>query len=304
MSPIVLEYIDPIDLILRSNRAESTKQQYTRAIQGYLDAGHKLDDASALAQYARALSASRQVCLQAAVAIWAEEMSNRARNQATLDNVGQIQAALYRFESLKRAFMPVRSKGYKVLTWLSQVQVKQLIDTCDDSLIGQRDRMVLAILAGAGLRREELAGLHWEQIKSQPAGDKVRTVLEIKGKGSKNRVVPVSDELVTILDNWSETNGKSGYIARSIKGKKLGDHLSAVGIFKIVRKHGITIGQPRLAPHDLRRTYAQLGYAAGVPITQISRLLGHSSIVTTQRYLNLDLDLSVTASDFIPLGGH
>jgi integrase len=63
---------------------------------------------------------------------------------------------------------------------------------------------------------------------------------------------------------------------------------------------GKMIGKPELQPHDLRRTYAQLGYEAGVPVTQISRLLGHASIATTQRYLNLALDLQVTASDFVP----
>ena len=53
-------------------------------------------------------------------------------------------------------------------------------------------------------------------------------------------------------------------------------------------------------PHDLRRTYAQLGYQAGIPVTLISRLLGHAAIATTQRYLNLDLDLETTVSDVIP----
>jgi integrase len=57
---------------------------------------------------------------------------------------------------------------------------------------------------------------------------------------------------------------------------------------------------PELAPHDLRRTYAQLGYEVGVPITQISKLPGHSSVATTQRYLNLGLDLEATISDFVP----
>jgi len=61
--------------------------------------------------------------------------------------------------------------------------------------------------------------------------------------------------------------------------------------------------EARTRPHDLRRTYAQLGYNAGVPITQISVLLGHSSIKTTQEYLNLNLDLESTASDFVPLAG-
>ena len=58
-----------------------------------------------------------------------------------------------------------------------------------------------------------------------------------------------------------------------------------------------------LSPHDLRRTYAHLGYDAGVPITQIKELLGHASIATTQKYLDLSLDLDNTASDFVPLSG-
>jgi integrase len=58
--------------------------------------------------------------------------------------------------------------------------------------------------------------------------------------------------------------------------------------------------KPSLAPHDLRRTYAQIGYESGVPITQISKLLGHTSIAMTLRYLNLSLDLETTVSDFVP----
>jgi integrase len=61
------------------------------------------------------------------------------------------------------------------------------------------------------------------------------------------------------------------------------------------------IGKPDLTPRDLRRTYAQLGYEAGVPITHISRLLGHSSVATTGRYLNMEIDMEMIISDFIPL---
>ena len=85
------------------------------------------------------------------------------------------------------------------------------------------------------------------------------------------------------------------------KSDKIGETLSDVGLFQIVREYGGLIGRPELAPHDLRRTYAQIGYENGVPITQLSKLLGHSSVATTQRYLNLDLNLEVTASDFVRL---
>ena len=77
--------------------------------------------------------------------------------------------------------------------------------------------------------------------------------------------------------------------------------MSSVAIFRLINKYGNLIGVPGLAPHDLRRTFSQLGYEAGVPITQVSKLLGHANVATTQRYLNLDLNLESTASDFVPL---
>jgi integrase len=61
------------------------------------------------------------------------------------------------------------------------------------------------------------------------------------------------------------------------------------------------IGIPELDPHDLSRRFAQIGSEAGEPITQIHKQLGHDSIETTQRYLNMELDLVTTISDFIPL---
>jgi integrase len=83
--------------------------------------------------------------------------------------------------------------------------------------------------------------------------------------------------------------------------QEVDESLSDVAIFHVVQKYGAAIGIPELAPHDLRRTFAQIGFDAGVPTTQISKLLGHSSVETTQRYLNLELDLDTTASDFVPL---
>ena len=101
--------------------------------------------------------------------------------------------------------------------------------------------------------------------------------------------------------DWCEYVSHSGSVCRRIIRKQsIGERLSSIGIFNIVRKRGEMMGKLELAPHDLRRTYAQLGYEAGIPITQIGKLLGHASIATTQRYLNLELDLETTISDFIP----
>lgn len=84
------------------------------------------------------------------------------------------------------------------------------------------------------------------------------------------------------------------------RNKEPGDSISATGLYNIVQKRGKMIGKPGLQPHDLRRTYAELGRRAGVTISQISKLLGHSSIETTQDYLNIELDLETTISDFVP----
>lgn len=131
--------------------------------------------------------------------------------------------------------------------------------------------------------------------------NKTRWVLQINGKGDKNRIIPISAILATRIKEWCIFINQ-GSLARSLgQSKELGSSLSAIGIFQIVRKHGAMIGMPNLDPHDLRRTYSQLGYEAGIPLTQLSKLLGHASISTTQRYLNLELNLENTASDFIPL---
>jgi integrase/recombinase XerD len=113
--------------------------------------------------------------------------------------------------------------------------------------------------------------------------------------------VPISDALANAVDGWAGVVGGEGYVLRSLgMSQEAGESMTAVAIFNVLRKRGATIGKDGLAPHDLRRTYAQIGFDEGVPITQLSMLLGHASVETTRRYLNLELDLDVTVSDFVP----
>lgn len=280
----------------------TTKAQYKKAIGNALAAGVSLSDPASLGQYAAALPKSSRSFLKAAVRLWGDDLALQAKSGATPDNVSAVTATVYRLEALNEAIQVEATKGQKAHSWLSQSEVRRLMDSPNPATIaGKRDRVILGLLVGAGLRREELAGLMFEDIVLQPVGGKFRTVLNVRGKGAKDRVVPINDRLAAAIDTWGALVGNNGPIARSItKGGKVGAGLSAIGIFGIVAKAGAAIGKPELAPHDLRRTYAQLGYEAGIAITQISKLLGHASIATTQRYLNLDLDLAQTVSDFIP----
>jgi integrase len=292
---------DIVMMIQQTDLAASTKVKYIKAITGYLATGASLADSHALGAYARSLSASGRAFLKGAVRLWAGSVALQTYAGATPENVAAVQATEYRLRALNQAITVKAEKGTKVHTWLSQADVRRLLATCRDDIAGQRDKLVLGLLTGAGLRREELAGLKWDDVKVQPVKGKTRTVLAVIGKGAKDRVVPISDRLAAALDSWAAVTGRNGYVIRSLgMAREAGASISAVAIFNIVRKAGAAIGRPDLAAHDLRRTYAQLGFESGIAITQISRLLGHSSVSTTQKYLNLDLDLDTTISDFIP----
>lgn len=292
---------DLLQMIDRAALATTTKQQYSKALTNYLDAGGSLTDAGQLADYAAGLPKSSRAFLKAVVRLWTAHIGSQAKAAADPENVAAVTATLYRLDALNEAIQVEATKGQKAHTWLTPADVRRLVATCDDSPIGQRDRVVLSLLVGAGLRRAEAAALTFEAITMLPVKGRMRAALNVTGKGAKDRIVPISDALANRLDAWHKVTGP-GPICRSInKGGRLGADLSEVGIFQIVALAGAAMGRPDLAPHDLRRTYAQIGYDSGVGIVQISRLLGHSSVATTQRYLNLELDLETTASDFIPL---
>jgi integrase len=280
--------------------AASSKAKYTAVVTAYLNAGHRLTDAAALSAWAAGLSNSGRAHLKAGIKLWSKSVMTDVKANATPDNVNYVAAAAYRYEALQEVIQVTASKGQKAHIWLSQAEVKRLLSLPGADTIGQRDRLALALLAGAGLRREEAVNLTFDDVLLQPSKGKIRAVLQVVGKGDKTRVVPISDRLAAEIDAWGAIVGGSGHVLRSVnQSGAIGAKLSPVGLFNLVRKYGRQLGRPDLAPHDLRRTYAQIGYESGVPITQISTLLGHASVSTTQRYLNLALDLETTISDFV-----
>lgn len=291
-------------IIRSADLQPSTKAKYIAEIDRLIQAGIDPLNRLALAEYSQGLSNSSRSFLKAALRLLSAEHVTNLKASATAENLPQVQAQLYNIEAMTETITVKASQGEKAHTWLSPAQVEQITALPDRSTVkGMRDYIVMSLMLGAGLRRDELVNLTFEQIKQQPTKDGIRTVLSITGKGDKDRIIPINNKLASYLRQWQAVTG-SGYVARSIsKSGTIGADLSEIGIHNIVRHYGALIGIPELDSHDLRRTYAQIGYNAGVPITQISKLLGHSDIRTTQRYLNLDIDLEQTASDFIPLSG-
>jgi integrase len=292
--------------------AASTKHQYKKAVANYLATGRSITDPQALTEYAGTVGSSTAAFLKAAVKVLAREVEMQVKSGATAANVLEAQAMVYRAEALQSAITIKAPKGSKAHTWLSQKQIAELLAASDRrksgnpeaAIVAQRDRLAIGLLVAAGLRRQEAVNLEFSDVQVQPLGDKMRTVLNVKGKGAKDRFIPISDQLANAISAWGALVGDVGYVLRSLgRNKQIGENMSTTALYNLVQKRGGMIGKPDLQPHDLRRTFAQLGYEAGISITQISTLLGHANLETTQRYLNLQIDMATTISDFIPFEG-
>ena len=180
---------------------------------------------------------------------------------------------------------------------------ERLIETPDTKkLIGKRDRALLALMIGAGLRREEISEqVSFERIQQR---DGRWAIVDIRGKGGRLRTVPIPGWTKVAIDEWAAAAAiSSGLVFRSMnnRGQLAGKPLLAQNILEAVHKYGRRIGLPHLAPHDLRRTFAKLAHRGRAPLEQIQLSLGHASIVTTEKYLGTRQDLQDAPCDHLGL---
>jgi integrase len=187
--------------------------------------------------------------------------------------------------------------GTRTGNWLTKRQAEALLAAPDVSTNqGKRDRAILAVLLGCGLRRDEAVRLTCEHIQQR---DGRWCVVDILGKKGRVRTVPMPAWTKTAIDHWTAAAGiGTGPVFRGVnKGDAItGDRLSAQGILRAVVRYGRVI-----APHDLRRTFAKLAYRGGAKLDQIQLSLGHASIQTTERYLGVQQDLTDAPCDYLHL---
>ena len=283
----------------------STKHQYTKAVRNAVGAGVNLLDADAVTAYGLTIGSSTRSFLKAALRMLTHKLELDAKSGATPENVLSVQALTYRLEALNASITVEQHTGTKAHKWLTSSQIMALLEACktrksgnaEAAIVTQHDRLAIALCVGAGLRRLEAVGLEFSDVVKQ--GE--RYVLNVTGKGAKDRVIPISNRLHALNVAWHAVVG-DGRILRSLGRKRvIGASMSTVALYNIVQKRGTIAHIENLQPHDLRRTFAQVAYVNGIPIAQISLLLGHASIQTTMRYLNIELNMDKTASDCIPV---
>ena len=195
----------------------------------------------------------------------------------------------------------IRQKGTRIGDWLTKDQAKELLAVPDrDTLRGKRDYVILALLVGCALRRQELASLDIETIQLREG----RWVLaDLEGKERRIRTVFVPVWVKHGINAWQAAAGiEDGPLLRSIaKGGKVGESLSDWAVWSVVEQSAKQIGIERFGAHDLRHTCAKLCRKGGGDLEQIKFLLGHSSIQTTERYLGSEQEIAVAVNDGLGL---
>jgi site-specific recombinase XerD len=193
-----------------------------------------------------------------------------------------------------------KQHGTRTGNWLTVAQAELLISAPDTAkLKGMRDRALLAVLVGCGLRRSEVSALSFAHIQQR---DGRWAIVDLHGKGNRLRTVPMPSWTRTAIDQWVAAAAlTTGRVFRPMNNRHeiVGELLLPQNIMETVSKYGRQIGVPKLAPHDLRRTFAKLAHKGRAALEQIQLSLGHASILTTERYLGVRQDLHDAPCDHL-----
>lgn len=181
---------------------------------------------------------------------------------------------------------------------LKQGEFAALINIClDGSKLGVRDACLLAVAYVAGLRRAELAALTLADYDQSEGTLKIT-----KGKGNKERVVPLAEGAQEALSDWLAIRGPwSGPLFTVIRK---GDHvtldpLTAQSVYDILAKRAAEANVKKFSPHDLRRTFAGDLLDKGADIATVQKLMGHANANTTAGYDRRDAKAKKKAVDLL-----
>jgi integrase len=201
----------------------------------------------------------------------------------------------YRSAAIARVKIPRAEEGQRTGHWLSVDQLRLLMNssrriaTSENQML--RNYALTSMLCTMALRREEVAAIRWEDFSVQND----RAVLRVHGKGRKMATIDVPRAVLGALTSWRSAliaedqlkSPASPLLRRLWKGGGISRNaLTPDGVWLIVGEAARAAHLGQVAPHDLRRSVAGALQVNGVPIEKISRLLRHSNVAITERYLS------------------
>jgi site-specific recombinase XerD len=190
--------------------------------------------------------------------------------------------------------------GMRLGNWLTVEEARSLWQLPNiHSVKGKRDRAILAMLLGCGLRRRELVDLNFDHIQRR---EDHWAIVDLVGKGGHIRTVPMPDWVKQMIDDWrSAAQITHGRVFRCVcrRGSVWGTKITEKVVWHIVKEYAGQLGIAKLAPHDLRRSCARFCHNSGGELEQIQFLLGHVSVQTTEKYLGCKQRLRGAVNDRI-----
>lgn len=171
---------------------------------------------------------------------------------------------------------------------IEEIDAMCAVADADDSVLGLRNRAILETLYGSGLRVSELCNLEWSNLHADEG------FLIVRGKGNKERLVPVSPVMLEAVDAYHRSfnaqgmpikPGNEAYIFLNRRGAAL----TRVMVYYIVTGIAEAAGvKKKISPHTLRHSFATHLLEGGANLRAIQQMLGHESIATTEIYLHTD----------------
>lgn len=178
-------------------------------------------------------------------------------------------------------FPKIKAAPRKLPVFLSTEEVERLLaGPGTNTIVGLRDRAILALLYGTGIRASECSSLREGQV------DLKLLTVSVDGKGGNERTVPLNDQLAAVLRVYLQARGAQPPSAPFFRSR-FGRALSRGAIYERVKAWGARMHIDKvLSPHRLRHTFATHLVREGVGIVTLRDLLGHRQIASTQIYLH------------------
>ncbi len=166
--------------------------------------------------------------------------------------------------------------------FLSEPEIRSLLESPDNSDLGRRDRAILELLYATGVRASELTGLDTDTI------DLDQRTVRVLGKGRKERLVPFGSYAAVAVRDYLEVRALWANRSAALFLSPNGRRLSTDGLRQLLAKHlGNAAINKRVTPHAIRHSFATHLLNAGADLRAIQELLGHASLASTQIYTHV-----------------
>lgn len=293
-----IDTITPIASMVLDTVSERTRVEYRRALNDFLvwfqQSGQTALNRAAVNAHVTALKSA---------GVPASSINQRlsAIRKLALEAADNELITESQAQAIKRV-AGIKVLGRKTGNWLTKAQAEQLIGQPNAATHkGRRDKAILAIMIGCGLRREEVCQLMVAHLQQR---NERWVILDLQGKHGRVRTVPMATWVKRVISEWTEGAELIDEGPLFLRIRR-GDHIqptamTSQAIWNMVEQYAGKLDL-KVAPHDLRRTFAKLAYQGGAPIEQIQKSLGHASIKTTEDYIGIDQDFDYAPSDAIQL---